>query len=65
MVQIIINESQLRLIKENLRIEKTSKGQFSEGNIDYSNTSTAVEIDPFAKFLRGLFTGQLNSTSAM
>jgi hypothetical protein len=65
MVQIIITEEQLKIIKENLKIEKNSKGQFSEGNVGFSNTGTSVEIDPFAKFLRGLFTGQLGSTSAM
>lgn len=54
MVQIIITEEQLKLIKENL------KGKFSEGNINSPNTSTSIEMDPFAKFLRGLFTGQLN-----
>jgi hypothetical protein len=63
MVQIIITEEQLKLIKENLRIDKNYKGQFSESNIDSSNTSTSIEIDPFAKFLRGLFTGQLNQMS--
>lgn len=63
MVQIIITEEQLKLIKENLRIDKNYKGQFSESNIDSSNTSTSIEMDPFSKFLRGLFTGQLNQMS--
>ena len=38
MVQIIITEEQLKLIKENLRIDKNYKGQFSESNIDSPNT---------------------------
>lgn len=57
MIQIIINESQLKLIKEELfkQTEKKIKGQIDE--VGFSDTN----IDPFAKMIRNLLTGQLKT----
>ena len=64
MVQIIINENQLNLIKGELTkqseislAEEKFNSQFGKNNTTSLNTKITTDSDPFAKFLKGILTG--------
>lgn len=61
MAEFILKESQVKLIKGELTKESNLKIDEEKTN----DSTSDVQMDPFAKFLRGLFTGQLNPTHGM